>query len=422
MTTAQKCPYSSISEDYQPFEQKGMVEHFARARAEEPVFYNPELDTWVVTKRADVVAVFKDTATYSASNSQSSVTPFPDAMQQYLKDGGYRREPTQANCDAPKHTRIRKIASRFFSPRLFRALEPQIRALVLEYIDGMEGKDQVDLVDELAYELPARVIFLLLGVPDIDVRQIKYWSDNRFAMVWGRLAPEDVEGAGEQLLDYWNYCKALVADRQENPGDDYASGLLEIRNGDDEVISINEIVNLVFGVLLAGHETTTNGIASMLYELLLDGGQWAHVREGLAPIRNVVDESLRYSPPMVTWRRRCTTDVEISGVAIPAGSSITLALASANRDEELFDEPEQFDANREDANMHVSFGLGTHFCLGAELARLEMGVVLEELIKAFPNMTMEPGQDFQWSKTIAPRGINQLVVNLNTDGPPASAD
>ncbi|MDJ0361881.1 cytochrome P450 [Rhodococcus sp. H29-C3] len=418
--SAQKCPYSSIGEEYQPFEQVGMADHFRRARAEEPVFYNPELDCWVVTKRADVVAVFKDPDTYSASNSQDSVVPFPEAVQQYLADGGYRREPTQANCDAPKHTRIRKIASRFFSPRRFRVLEPQIRAIMDEYVTRLKARDQVDLVGELAYELPARVIFLLLGVPDIDVRQIKYWSDNRFAMVWGRLDPADAEGAGEQLLDYWNYCKALVADRQENPGDDYASGLLKIRNGDDDIISVNEIVNLVFGILLAGHETTTNGIASMLYELLLDERRWAQVCEGQTPLRNVVDESLRYSPPFVTWRRRCTTDVEISGVPIPKNSTIMLALASANRDEEIFDEPEQFDIDRNRPSMHVSFGLGAHFCMGAELARMEMEIVLEELVKTFPNMSMVPDQDFQWAKTISPRGLDKLMVNLNNAEPPSN--
>jgi len=409
----QQCPLSTIGAEFQPFEQQGMNELFVRARRDEPVFYTSELDCWVVTRQDDATMIFADPDTYSASNSQTPIKLVPPAVTQYLVEGGYRREPTQANCDRPKHTRIRKAASRFLKAKRFRELEPEIRNLVREYISRMEGKRQVDLVDELTYELPARVIFLLLGVPEVDVRQVKYWSENRFDMVWGRPAPEAAVDSGKKLLDYWNYCSALVDDRQLNPKDDYASCLLEIREGDDEVLTVNEIVNLVFGILLAGHETTSDGLASLLYELLRNEGQWAQVCAGVVSIEAAVEESLRYTPPLIAWRRRCTTDVEIAGVSIPKDSSILIALASTNRDEAYFDHAEQFDAGRKDADRHLSFGRGIHFCLGAGLARLEMAVALDELTKAFPNMTLDADQTVEWTKTISPRGLSQLLVNLN---------
>ncbi len=417
----ERCPVSGIAEDFRPYEQDGMNELYARARREEPVFYSPEVDCWVVTRRDDAVAIFSDPDTYSASNSQSPIEPFPESVEQYLLAGGYRREPTQANCDRPKHTRIRKAASRYLKAKRYRELEPEIRSLVKEYIGAMKGKEQVDLVDEMCYEFPARVIFLLLGAPDVDARQIKHWSDNRFQMLFGKVAPETAAGSGEQLLDYWNYCCALVEDRQKNPRDDYASALLEIRDGDDEVLTLNEINSLVFGILLAGHETTSNGLASFIYELLRNDGDWARIRDGEVSLEAAVEESLRYTPPFVTWRRRCTKDVEIAGVSIPKGSAIMMSLSSANRDESYFDDGENFVAGRENADPHLSFGRGIHFCLGAALARIEMAVAVEELTKAFPNMTLQADQKVEWSKTISPRGPSQVLVNLNGDVSAAAA-
>lgn len=402
------CPFG---DNYRPFDHAGMYEFFAEARRREPVFYNRELDCWVITRYDDAQVIFKDPVTYSASNSQTPIEPFPPEVTRLLHDGGFTRQPTQANLDPPDHTRIRRIAGRFLSPKRFRQIEPEVRAIAREYIGRMRDRDEIDLVEAITYELPARVIFLLLGVPDVDVRKVKEWSGNRFNMVWGHVEPDEALSAGRQLLDYWNYCSALVADRMESPGDDYASYLLEARDGDDESVTINEIKSLVFGILLAGHETTSNGLANLFLELLRTD-QWRRVADNPELCANAVEEGLRFAPPFITWRRRTTTPVTIRGVDIPADATILIAMASTNRDEDAVSDSEQFIFDRDDPN-HLSFGLGIHFCMGASLARLEMKVMLEELTAAFPRMELVENQQFEWERTISFRGPRQLLVRLN---------
>lgn len=408
------CPFSgkSIGEQFQPYEQEGMFEFLQKARQEEPVFYNRELDAWVVTKKEDILSIFKDPDRFSASNSQSPVNQYSEEVKRILTEGGFTREPTQANTDRPKHTRIRNIAGQYLNLKVFAQYEDKIRELTRRQLDALKGKKEVDLVAEITYELPVKVLFLLLGIPEEASFQVKQWADNRMNMTWGKPTEEETRKSAEDLLDYWNYCKAIVAEREKNLGDDYISHLLKVRNGDDSILTMNELHSMIQGVLLAGHETTSNGSANLLLSLLQNRAQWEKLVANPSLIPNAVEEGLRYRTPFITWRRKTLEDVEIRGVSIPKDATILLSLASANHDENHFDCPISFDIERKNARQHLAFGNGIHFCMGAPLARLEMKILLEELIARYPDMTLIEDEPIEWHYNMGFRGPNKLMVKL----------
>lgn len=398
-----------LGTEYEPFEHHGMYELFTRARTDEPVFYCPEINYWVVTRRDDILPLLQDAGRFSAEIALAPVTPLTAEAGAILK-AGMGAEPTQVNCDPPKHTRIRNIAGRFLNMKRYATLEPDIRRLARAAVDALAGRAEIDLVADLVYEFPAHVLFLLMGIPPEDAPQIKAWADYRLLLTFGDLSPGEQKRGAEDTVAYWNYCIDLVADRKEHPIDDYASFLLAHRNEASPPLSDNEITSLVFGLLLAGHETTTNLSANALLALLANRHAWDAICTDPAFIPNAVEEVLRFASSVVCWRRRPRQDVVIAGVTIPAGSNILLALGSANYDEQLFPEPDRFDIARPNAKEHVSFGRGTHFCIGAPLTRLELKILLEELTARYPDLTLSEGQEVEYIRTIAFRGPKRLMA------------
>jgi hypothetical protein len=413
-TKPTRCPVQ-IDDEFRPFDHEGTYEFFARARVTEPIFYSSELDAWVVTRRDDVLAVFRDVETFSASNANNPQRPLPHDVLVRLAAAGFSREPTLFGADAPRHTRIREIASRYLNPQQFRRLEPQIRDLTREYIADMRGHDVVDIVDALTYELPARVVLLLLGAPAEDVRKVKVWAANGGRVIWGRIPPEQAETAGDLLLEYWEYCQKILAEHQQQPDlDDYTGFLLRSRDDDDSVLDLNEIASIIFGLLFAGHETTSNALSNLLLELLRNPTQWQTLVDDPSQIKIAVEEGLRYVPPFIATRRLATRDTEVHDVRIAKGETLILAMASANRDEGTNDDADTFDITRSGARKHVSFGYGIHFCLGAPLSRLEMQVAIEELVAAFPGLSLVPDHAMEWTDSMSFRGPTSLLVRLGS--------
>ncbi|WP_425089041.1 cytochrome P450 [Stappia sp.] len=406
------CPFHAAGANHEPFRHEGMYEFFASVRDDVPVFYSPQIGYWVVTRREDVLATLRDHERFSAEIATQPITPWPQKVLDYLKERNFTNEAVQVACDPPRHTRIRMIASRFLNVRRFSFYEDALRKLVRVYIDRITGLDEVDLVDAIFYEFPAQVVFLLLGETDFDPRKIKKWGDLRLNMVWGKPSESELELAVHDLADFWDYACELVEARKVAPGDDYPSFLLARRDGDDAVLTENEIKSLVFGLLIAGHETTTNAAGNLFLELMKRPEEWAKIVRRPELVANAVEEGLRYASSVVAWRRTAKVDVTIAGQDIPKGDRILLALASANHDGACFDDPETFDVERRNPREHLAFGSGIHTCLGAPLARLELKVLLEELSARFPDMALVPGQEIDWTKTISFRGPSQLRVRL----------
>lgn len=409
-SAAGKCPFGGMGPQYRAFEHEGVHEFLARARREEPVFYSPEIDYWVVTRRADVLAVMRDPDRFSASTTLEPVTPMPEELTRFLRENNFTIEPVQSNTDRPKHTRIRMAAGQFLNAKNYATYYPQVLEVVRKAVQDLKGREQVDLVADLVYELPARVIFLLLGMGDVDPRQIKRWAQNRVMLTWGRLPEDQMLAAGKELNHFFQYCRELVEQRKRQPGNDYPSRLLEIRGDNDEVLTENEIICLVFGLLLAGHEAVTNAMGNILHTLLDQRENWERLVAQPELIPQAVEEGLRYNGSVLNWRRRATEDVTLSGVVVPKDAKVLVCLGSANRDETHFTDPHTFDLDRPNARDHLGFGNGIHVCIGAPLARYEMVALVQEMVREFPRMTLVPNQPRQWIKTVSFRGLNSILV------------
>jgi cytochrome P450 len=392
--TASGCP---VADAFRPFDIADPFEFYARARAQAPVFFSDELGFWVVSRYDDVLAILKDPRTFSSENTQAPYKARPAEVQRILDEGDFRAYSGLSARQPPEHTRLRGFIKKAFTPRRVAALEPQVRELAVAMIERFEDAGRADLVAELAHELPALVIFRLLGIPDADVPSVKEWAASRVLLNFGDAPLADQVRHAENLVAYWRYCLELIAARFERPRDDLPSDLVRIyRQGEDE-ISIEEMAGLVYGQLTAGHETTTALLANGLKELLLQRERWVALCAEPELIPTAVEELLRISTPVFAWKRKVRQPAAVGGVKLSDGDNVLLLLGSANHDETVFADPEAIDLRRANARNHLSFGHGIHFCLGASLARLEAQVVLEELTRRLPGLRLAPGQEFDYT-------------------------
>ncbi|HEY8494956.1 MAG TPA: cytochrome P450 [Myxococcota bacterium] len=351
---------------------------YARLRAEAPAYRNEELGFWALSRHADVLAAFKDWQTFSSRNGVSldldAFHPQAENTMSFLA------------MDPPRHDRLRALVSRGFTPRRVQALEPRIRAMATTYLDAVLERGACDFIRDFAGRLPMDVISELLGVPEADRAQLRTWADT----VVHR--EEGVQGlppaAAESALRMLRYFTELLADRKQRPRDDLTGALLAAEIDGDR-LSDREIIGFLFLMIVAGNETTTKLLGNALYWLWRHPDQRDLLRADPTLVPRWVEETLRYDNSTQALARLVTRDVELHGEKLRAGDRAVLLIGSANRDERVFPDPDRFDLLR-DTRASLSFGQGTHFCLGASLARLEGRVALEELWKRIPDYEIEP--------------------------------
>jgi hypothetical protein len=407
--TSATCPISNVD----PFAGDFLADPYptlATMREESPVYYSPVLDMWIVTRHADIHAIFRDHETFSATIVQDPIHPPADAARAVLTEGGFRPTPTMSNVDPPKHTRIRRHNMRSFSARRIASLEPRIRERAAQLIEEMVAKPEFDLVAGLTFPLPAYMIFTFLGFPAEDIELLKGWCGNRALYSWGRpTAQEQVEIAGN-MVRYWQYCERFADARIAEPVDDFTSDLARVHLADPEELSRAEITGIVYALSFAGHETTTNLTTNALRRLLENRAQWEALCAEDSLIPNAVEEVLRHDTSVIAWRRVTTRPVQIGGVGVPEGARLMLSLASANHDPEQFADPATFDVRRANARDHLAFGTGIHFCLGAPLARIEVRAVLELLTERTPDLELVPDQEYDFPPNMSFRGPRRLLL------------
>lgn len=414
-----KCPFArgdkrlEIGNQYQPFENEGMREYFQMAQAEAPIVYNEEIQSFIVTRKKDITTIMRDVKNFSPRNALKPIKPIAESASEKFLQSDFYKPPVQTDSDPPVHPRIRQAVAPVFNKKGVMKIEKDIERIVDEFVANIRGKGTVDMVADFAYDLPAVVIFHMIGADDKDVPMIKKWADNRIEYNFGDLNEDQQNVAADNMIEFWNYCKRLVHDRMENPKDDYASFLLERRNGDDSILTIDEIIKLNFTILVAGHETTTNMTSNAIYTLMQNRDAWDAICKDKSLIPNAVEECLRLNGSIVCWRRMALKDMEFSGTVIPKGSNVLLALAGGNIDPEEFENPNQFDLHRKNAKRHVTFGHGPHVCIGEGVARTELRLILEKLTEAFPNMTLANDDPVDYIRTVAFRGPKKLMINLN---------
>ena len=388
-------------------------EWFTYLRANAPVYKHPEPDGpgfWVISRHADVITCNRDAASFSSQAARGGVVGLEER-----EGGATEAEEAGGNLmlfmDPPDHTRYRKLVNRGFTPRMIGQLEPHIRDLTDQVLDAAMAKGgEMDFVVEVAAELPLEVIAELIGVPREDRHKIFEWSNRMI----GSEDPEYAVAADEVFqaqVEMFMYAQQLAEQRRDHPLDDIITALLS-SEVDGESLSDMDF-NLFFLLLsVAGNETTRNAIAHGMNAFLEHPEQYELlVSDPDRYLPGTVEEILRWASPVMYFRRNCTKDTVVGGQEIQEGDKISLWYISANRDEAVFDDPFRFDITR-DPNHHIAFGGGgPHFCLGAQLARLEIRMLFEEMAKRYPRIEALGGPDRLRSNFIG--GIKHLPVRLS---------
>jgi len=374
---------------------------FATLRAERPIafFREPEIDTptsiplpsgpgyYAITKHRDITEISRHPEIYCSGRSGSTIVDMP---QEFLEFFG-----SMINMDDPRHSRLRRIVSQAFNPRMVKSVEKSIEDAADEIIDNVRGLGTCDFVTEVAARLPLKVICDMMGVPESQYDMVF----NRSNVILSMGDPEYVAEGSDPILAFLNagndlaqLMQELAAQRVENPTDDLTSDLVHA-NVDGESLSHSELASFFILLLVAGNETTRNAISHALWLLTTNPDQrrdWASNFDAVTP--SAVDEIVRYATPVIFMRRTVTEDTELSGERLGQGDKVVLFYNSANRDEDVFEEPDRLNLRRS-PNPHVGFGAaGPHFCLGAHLARREITVMFRELFARLPDIeaTGEP--------------------------------
>ena len=383
---------------------------FKLVRQQAPVFYAEDIDHWVVSRYADVKQVLRDYENYSAQNTIMPIQPLCAAARQALTDGGWNMVPALGNADRPAHTRTRMNVVKAFTPRRIAALEPFVGAVVNRAVDGFRQNGKAELMADLLFDLPALVILKMLGFPDEQAPAIKEGAKNRILFVWGRPTEAEQTRLAAGLAGFFRLCRALVDARLARPADDLTSELLRVRAGNDDILSLDVIASILFAFFTAGHETTSSLLGNSIVQLLRHREAWDRIVAQPALIPAAVEEILRYDSSVISWRRKTRRALEIAGVRIPQDAQLLLLLGAANRDEEVFENPDQLDLERHNAAEHLSFGSGIHRCLGAALAQMEARVTLELLSRRLPGMELAAEQHFDYLPNICFHGPRAVHV------------
>jgi cytochrome P450 len=405
---------SAAAKEFDPFHPAYVLDPYpimAAMQKSEPVFYSPTIDTYVVLRHATVGAVLRDPKRFSAGIVSDPLTPLCPEARSIIANSEFDVPGLLVNNDTQRHPHCRKFFGEPLRPQRLKTLQPFIEQTVDSYIDAMlEQGSHSDLASALTWDVPALVLFKLLGIPQADIPRVKAYADSRVVLLWGRPTAADQIRLSTGAVEFFRYTTRLVHDRMANPRDDYPSDLLRQRDGDDEKATIRDIIAVTFNLLFAGHETTSSAAANTLHAVLSRQPIWKCIVEGSMDIPKVVEEGLRYDPPVQAWRRQAKEDVTLEGVHIPAGSHILLVFAAANRDPERFVKPDEFDPSRPDATQHITFGMGAHFCLGAPLARIEIGTMIERLAKRIPKLSIAPDNVLSYLPNTSFRGLRRLQV------------
>ncbi|WP_327301302.1 MULTISPECIES: cytochrome P450 [Streptomyces] len=375
-----------------------VYEWYRAMRNEHPVHQDPVTGWWVVYRYADARHVLTHPEIFSSEMHRMG---FPETGLESLPQ-----------MDPPRHTRVRQILSTAFTPHSISGFEPQIIRTTNEIIDGFIGKDNVDLVAELAYTVPIAVILEILGLPAEDRHLFYHWARKVMNVTPEEMAQEGfAEALGELQQEAVSYLREKVRERRNKPGDDMLTRLANAELDGDRLTE-DETVNFANVMFAGGHISTTMTIANSVDLLDLNPRAMAEVRANPELLGQTVEEVLRHRPPITTGLRASAREVEVAGVTIPANQHVAASFCSANRDERQFPDPESFDIHRRSEGRHFGFGFGTHHCIGNALGRLETRLVLKVLLDRFKEIAVDRDGDLVWALPPQMVGFDRLPVAL----------
>jgi cytochrome P450 len=364
---------------------------------------------WYVTRYEDVAALLRDKRLVNDMRSALTAEelarlPVPAPSHRFLTNH-------MLHADPPRHTRLRSLVGKAFSPQRIHKLAPRISELAEALLDEVAPRGEMDLIADFAFPLPITVICELLAVPAADRFRFRDWS-TLIVSASQMTRDADVQRVAPELASFAAYLREIIAARRAAPGDDLLSALIGMQEAGD-VLSEEELCSMVVLLLVAGHETTVHLIGNSLLTLWQHPQQLARLRQDPALIETAVEELLRYESPVETANRRwAREEIQLHGQTIGRGDLVILVLTSANRDEARFAGAETLDLSRA-PNEHLAFGLGIHHCLGAPLARLEGKIALGALLRRFPQLQPAVSlAELQWIRSYFLRGVTRLPVRF----------
>jgi len=380
---------------------------YAELRAAGRIHHDQRSDHWLVPHHADVGALLRDrrfgrTYLHVATHQEMGRPPEPDYLGPFwylIRNGMLDREP-------PDHTRLRRLVAKAFTPRMVERQRQGIQAVVDRLVGRIAAAGGGDLVADLAEPLSVTVVADLLGVPEADRPLLRPWS----AQICGMYEVDPSEEAGRvasrAATEFSDYLRVLSRERRARPADDLVSALTMVVDGGDQLTE-DELIGTCVLLLNAGHEATVNATGIGWWQLFRHPDQLARLRREPGLLPRAVDELLRFDTPLQMFERWVLEDAEICGVPVPKGAELGLLFGSANRDPAVFDHPDRLDVARE-PNPHLTFGAGTHYCIGAPLGRLELELSFATLLRRLPALAL--AEDPRWKPTYVLRGLQALRV------------
>jgi cytochrome P450 len=396
---------------FNPFDPQYIADphaYYARLRKTAPVQRATLPDgqaLWLLTGYADVEAAFADPRLVkdprnARSPEELARMPVRPEATRYLRTNMLSRDP-------PDHSRLRRLVSKAFTPRMVEQLRPRVQAIADALLDAVAGRGEMDLIDDYAFPLPITVIAEMLGIPAADRNQFRDWSDALLAAIPPMPAGPAAVEAGERLR---GYLEVRFEERRRAPAEDLLTGLIQAEEAGDK-LGKEELQAMVYILLVAGYETTANLIGSGVLALLQHPDQLDKLRADPALLPSAVEELLRFCAPVKTSTLRyAAEDVTLGGVVIPKGEMVLVVITAANRDPARFPSPDTLDITRS-GNKHLAFGHGIHYCLGAPLARLEGEIALGTLLRRMPDLRLGVAPEaLTWRPSFGLRGLVKLPV------------
>ena len=369
-------------------------------RQSAPVYFSPAFRGLILSRYADIARVFQDPR-FGVDRTQSKVFQRLDLFGALSPDFSASVQTTLLMQDPPNHTRLRRLVTKAFTPRVVENLRSRIQEIVDELLERIKARGEMALIHDFAYPLPVRVIAEMLGIATEDEAEFKKWSDALTVLLDPIQAEGGMAPAEHAYAELSAYMRKVFAARLPEPRDDLTSNLVRVEEGGEGLTEI-EMLSLVTLILGAGHETTTNLVGNAVMALLQNPAERRRLQDDPSLIRSAVEEFLRFDSPIQLTDRVAKEDLDVDGHRVRKGDLVALLLGAANRDPEQFDEPDRLDVGRQD-NAHIAFSHGVHFCLGAQLARVEAQVAVQSLLAKFPDLR-GPLAPVDWKRSVVLRG------------------
>jgi len=401
---------------------------FSELRKESPIHFSEKLGTWVCTRYEDAMEILHDTDRFSSlmpTGPRDGRGGFAVAMEELAKDpdmaeyfqtflANAANAAVLLNADPPEHRRQRKAVNRAFRPSRLRGMEPMIEDVTEELLSPIRQKKEMEFVSEFAVGLPMTIIALALGVETSDLSTFKKWSDD-LVMPVGNPDPT-IDKVREYLISlkgFNEFFGNLLQERRESPLEDIISDVATAEVN-DEMLNEAEMLSMLQQFLVAGNETTTKLLTNLMHRLAVDDGLEQLLRNDPSLIDNFIEEGLRYEAPVGGLFRSAKIDTEVNGMQIKAGQHIWVIFAAANRDPEIFPDPDVFSVERDNAREHIAFGHGEHYCIGALLARSEAKIAMQRLLENIENISLlEDKNNFEYEESFVLRGLKELHVSYD---------